>query len=407
MGTATISNSPDDYRLDASSVPIKEVHLRIAGVVAILLAGAAGYYSEGGMARFAHAYLLAISFCLTISLGALFFVILQHLTNARWSVTVRRMAEILTAPLALLGLLFVPVLISMLLGSSQLYHWNDAALVETDELIRHKSGFLNAPFFAVRCLVYFAVWILIGRFYKNGSVALDDGNLAALARMRQYSGPAMIAFALTLNFAAFDLLMSLDPHWFSTIFGVYLFGGCAVAFFAVLPLLTLFLQSRGALKKAVTVEHFHDFGKLLFGFVFFWGYIAFSQYLLIWYANIPEETGWFGVRQTHGWQWVSLLLLGGHFILPFLGLMSKTVRRSRSALAGWCVFLLLMRVVDLYWLVMPSAAKTNAMPQAIDVLCLTGIGLLWLAFTLRSLTSSRLVSTGDPYLQQSMAFHNH
>lgn len=407
MSSVTISETPKPYRLSGASVPVKEAHLQIAGVVALVAAGAISYFAEGGVARFAHAYLLALSFCLTISLGALFFVILQHLTNARWSVTVRRIAEILTLPLPILGLLFAPVLVSLLFGSSHLYEWNDVSLVETDELIRHKSGFLNAPFFAIRCIAYFSVWSLLVRFYCKKSLALDEGDLSALTRMRQYSGPAMIAFALTLNFAAFDLLMSLDAHWFSTIFGVYLFGGCVVAFFAALPLLTMFLQSRGLLREEVTVEHYHDLGKLLFGFVFFWGYIAFSQYLLIWYANIPEETFWFAERQTHGWQWVSLLLIFGHFFLPFLGLMSKSSRRHRKTLTGWCVFLLLMHLADLYWLIMPSVAEKNASPQVTDVLCVVGVCLLWAAFTLRSILNTRLLNTGDPNLQRSIAFHNH
>lgn len=394
-------------RLEAGNVPLKFSHLQIGGLLALLIAGVMGYASKEGLSRFAHAYLLAISFCLTISLGALFFVILQHLTNARWSVTIRRIAEVLVTPIPLLAVLFIPVLASLLLGSSHLYAWNDAALVQSDPLLQHKAGFLNSPFFAIRCLCYFGVWILIGRYYRKQSAALDGGDLNALVRMRRYSGPAMLAYALTLNFAAFDLLMSLEPHWFSTIYGVYVFGGCVVSFFATLTLLLMGLQACGVLRDAVTVEHYHDLGKLLFGFVFFWGYIAFSQYLLIWYANIPEETGWFAVRQEQGWQWVSLTLLFGHFVLPFLGLMSKSSRRSKASLAFWSFFLLAMHCVDLYWLVIPTVAPQAAAPQWLDAFCLLGVLAIWAAFTLRVLLRSRLVSGGDPFLHDSIHFHNH
>lgn len=405
MSTAAISTQSTQVRHSLTSAGLNPRLLTIAGAAS--LATAVGMLALGSsVSRLAHAYLLGISFCLSISLGALFFVILQHLTNARWSVTARRLAELLSSPIPMLGILFVPVLLSMFAGSGALYRWNDAEAVAGDTLLQHKTPFLNAPFFAIRCAVYLASWIAMSWFFLRNSVALDNGDEEAFQRMRRYSGPAMLVYALTVNFAAFDLLMSLDPHWFSTIYGVYFFAGCAVAFFATLPLLVMFVQSRGVLKEAVTVEHFHDFGKLLFGFVFFWAYIAFSQYLLIWYANIPEETGWFSVRQNHGWQYVSLSLLIGHFALPFAGLMSRSVRRNKSLLAGWCVFLLTAHAVDLYWLIMPSVSPNAAPPSLIDLLCLLGVGLIWLGALLRGLLKHRLLSTGDPYLETSLAFHN-
>ena len=405
MTTAAISTQSRQTQHSLKSVGVSPRLLIIAGAASLGIA--IGMLVVGNSAsRLAHAYLLGISFCLSISLGALFFVVLQHLTNARWSVTARRLAELLASPIPILGILFVPVLLSMFAGSGALYHWNDAGVVAGDALLQHKTPFLNAPFFTVRCVIYFAAWIAMSRFFLRNSVALDGGNEEAFRRMRHYSGPAMLLYALTVNFAAFDVLMSLDPHWFSTIYGVYFFAGCAVAFFATLPLLVMFVQSRGVLKEAVTVEHFHDFGKLLFGFVFFWAYIAFSQYLLIWYANIPEETGWFSVRQNHGWEYVSMILLVGHFALPFAGLMSRSVRRSRSLLAGWCVFLLAVHAVDFYWLIMPSVSPETAIPSVTDLLCLLGVGLIWLGALLRGLLKHQLLNTGDPYFETSLAFHN-
>ena len=397
MSTAALS-TPIAKHHSLNRVGLKPQSIMIGGTLGLVV-GLVMSVAGDFVPRFAHAYLLGVTFCLSISLGALFFVILQHLTNAKWSVTSRRIAELLAAPIPVLGVLFVPVLISLFAGSHALYHWNDAEAVAHDVLLQHKTPFLNAPFFAIRCVLYFAAWSVMSAFFLRNSVALDSGRHDSLQRMRRYSGPAMLVYALTVNFAAFDLLMSLDPHWFSTIYGVYFFGGSAVAFFAALPLLVMFVQSKGVLKEAVTVEHFHDFGKLLFGFVFFWAYIAFSQYLLIWYANIPEETGWFSVRQNNGWQFVSLSLLVAHFALPFAGLMSRGVRRSRTLLAGWCVFLLVFHAVDLYWLIMPSVSPETATPSWVDLLCLVGVTSIWVGVLLRALLKHNLLSTGDPNLE--------
>jgi len=405
MSTAALSNSNASQRHSLSSIGFRPGMLIIGGAVSVCVAVVMSTFG-GTLPRLTHAYLLGISYCLSISLGALFFVILHHLTGARWSVTARRLAELLAAPIPVVAILFVPVLVSMIAGSGALYHWNDAEAVALDPLLQHKAPFLNAPFFAARCVCYFVTWIVMSRFFLRNSLALDEGDLEAFHRMRRISGPAMLLYALTVNFAAFDLLMSLDPHWFSTIYGVYYFAGCAVAFFATLPLLVMFVQSRGVLREAVTIEHFHDFGKLLFGFVFFWAYIAFSQYLLIWYANIPEETGWLSVRQNYGWQFVSLALVVGHFALPFAGLMSRSVRRNRNQLAVWCLFLLILHAVDLYWLIMPSESPTAAAPAIIDLLCMAGVCLLWLGFLLKRLLKTSLLSSGDPYLETSLAFHN-
>lgn len=397
---ATLS---DDYRL-----PVMRLQPQtMVAASGILLAFALGLaLLTSAWERLAHAYLLGISFCLSISLGSLFFVILQHLTGARWSVIMRRIAELLTCAIPWLGVLFAPIVIFMLLGDSHLYEWNDAGLVKSEQLLAHKAAFLNAPFFALRCGFYFAVWTGLSRFFLTNSVKQDAGDGNATRQMKRWSGPAMIAFALTVNFAAFDLLMSLDPLWFSTIYGIYFFSGCVVAIISALTLAVVVLQTSGILRKEINEEHFHDLGKLMFGFVFFWGYIAFSQYLLIWYAAIPEETVWYATRQQHGWQFVSLALLLGHFLIPFAGLMSRSVRRSRKALAAWSVFLLVMHLVDLFYLIIPSVSPNSAAPTLIDGCCVLAVAVFWLGITLRSMSSYRLVSKGDPFIEESLAFHN-
>ena len=378
------------------------------GALLIALSVLLGWLRGDEMSRFFHAYLIAVTFFTTIALGGLFFVLLQHLVRARWSVVVRRLAEILTATFPLLGtLLALGVLIPMLLGADSLYLWSTAAAAD-DHLIHNKAGWLNVPFFAVRCLVYFSVWTLISRYFFARSVAQDEsGDPAISERLRVASAPALIGFAFTTAFAAFDLLMSLDPHWYSTMYGVYFFAGAAMAIFATLALVALFLQARGRLLDAITVEHYHDLGKLLFAFVFFWGYIAFSQFMLIWYADLPEETNWLQHRMFTSWKWLSLLLLFGHFCLPFLFLLSRETKRRLPLLAGFSVWMLVMHYCDLFWLVMPEADKAGLSVALVDITTLFGVGALFVAAAARAAGRVNLLPTRDPHLGESLDFENY
>ncbi len=380
--------------------------LAIAGAVGIGLAFVIGLLGQD-FSRFLQAYLLSFCFFTSISLGALFFVIIQHLTRAGWSVSVRRLAECLMATLPLWGLLFIPILLLVLVGDGSLYEWNNKELVQGDALLQLKVPFLNAPFFAVRAIIYLAVWALLARFFWRQSIAQDEtGDKQHTLRMQWWSGPATLAFAFTVNFAAFDWLMTLDPHWFSTMYGVYFFSGCMVSFFAALALMMVVVQQRGLLENSITVEHYHDIGKWLFGFIFFWGYIAFSQYMLIWYANIPEETTWFMARQTGGWVGVSLLLLFGHFLIPFAGLLSRKIKRNKLLLAGWAVWILLMHWVDLYWLIVPKLGDQGPSFGLVDIFCAVGMGALYLAMMIRVVGDRGLIPAKDPRLDESLAFEN-
>jgi hypothetical protein len=406
MQASTTSQFKLSRRREIRSVGNRPAQLAAGGLVLLAVGLLASGWTSFGMERLMHAYLLAVSFFLSISLGALFFVLLQHLTGARWSVVVRRVAEIVSMTLPVVALLMVPVVLPLLWGNAWLYPWNDATQVAGDKLLEGKAAYLNAPFFVIRSGVYLLVWTLIARFYYRGSQAQDEnpgGDEAA--RMTRWSGPAMIAYAITVNFAAFDWIMTLDPHWFSTIFGIYFFAGCSVAVFAVLPIMTVLLQRYGLLMREITTEHYHEFGKLLFGFTFFWAYIAFSQYLLIWYANIPEETIWYLHRQHGGWQFVGWVLVVGHFVLPFLGLMSRSVRRNRKLLVAWAVFMLGMHWVDLLWMIMPQALPEVSGVGLVELLCLVGTGALWAAGLLRHASGTQLVPVGDAHLRQSVLFH--
>ncbi len=370
----------------------------IAGMV--LLTTVAGQ----GVDRFLTAYLVSFSFYLTLSLGALFFVLLQHVTRSGWGVVVRRLAEGMAALFPVLAVLSIPIL----LGLPHLYHWAHPGVMEHDAALAAKAGYLNPQFFVVRIVLYLAVWSLLGAVFLRRSVRQDrTGDPSLTVGMERLAAPGMALFALTVNFASFDLLMSLDPHWFSTIFGVYLFSGSVVGFLAVLPHLVHWLQHHEELLHTVTIEHFHDIGKLLFAFVVFWAYIAFSQFMLIWYGNLPEETGWFLKRQTGDWTWVSLLLIFGHFVIPFLALISRTAKRRVHLLLAASAWVLAMHWVDLYWLAAPELAPAGKAPFGLmDVAAMLALGGIYSGAWVQLLRRRSLVPEKDPRLAESIAFEN-
>jgi len=390
----------------------------IAGVVGLVATAGLGIAQGDHMRQFGHSMLVAVMFFLSIALGALFFVILQHVTSAGWSVVVRRVAETLTGVLPMMavlviGLIGIPVLIDK---GDFLYDWANDDFMEAHGPIRHKAGYLNGPFFFVRLIAYFAIWIGVARFFAKNSIAQDDDqDPKRTLKMQRRSGIAIIGFGLATTFASFDLMMSLNAEWFSTMYGVYFFAGAFWSSLATLALATMWLEKRGQLKGLVTSEHYHDIGKLMFAFTFFWSYVAFSQFMLYWYADIDEETVWFKYRIWGEWQGVSVLLLVGHFMIPMLGLLSRHVKRRRNVLAAWCVYVLVFHFVDLYWNVMPELVHglpggepSDVGPSfgLIDVTAMVGVAGLFLFAFLKSLDGKSAVAIGDPRLSESLAFQN-
>lgn len=380
----------------------------------------------GGVESFFYVYLANFLFFISISLGALFFVIVQHLTRAGWSVAVRRVAEVMASTIPLLGLLFIPILLAVLVpqwfGSQDgfLYLWNDAKYWQDLGLgldAPKREYYLNSQFFAVRAVLYFVVWGIISYFFLRTSRTQDENGDARLTlRMQFWSAPCTLLFAITVIFASFDWAMSLAPSWFSTIFPVYFFAGGMMAALCTMILILLVLQKQGIVTQDVTIDHYHDLTKLMFGFIFFWGYIAFSQFLLIWYANIPEETIWYLPRMRGPWVWVSLVLLFGHLLIPFLLLMPRTVRRNRTFLFWGASIMLVMHWLDHFWIVMPQMKETF---QALDLevpshigglvepLCFLGMLLLYTAFFGWMAGDRPLIPMRDPRLGESLNFKVH
>jgi hypothetical protein len=402
MDPVTPEMTPARTSLEELAPRLVRAGLAVGGVM-LALSAALALLTPGGWNRFLQSYLVAFAFFLSLSLGALFFVLLQHLVRAGWSVVVRRLAETLAMNLPLLALFALPVL----LGAHRLYQWADAQAVAGDAILRGKHAYLNIPFFTLRWLVYFAVWTFLARSFWKRSTAQDvTGDVRLTVQMERTSAVGMVLFALTTNYAAVDLLMSLDPHWYSTIFGVYFFSGGVVGFFALLSILAALLQRSGRLGGAVTDEHYHDLGKLVFAFTVFWAYIAFAQYMLIWYSNIPEETEWYLRRQTGQWTAVSLLLLFGRFLLPFVYLLPRFVKRSPKLFGPMAAWVLLMHYVDIYWLVLPQVSPGRVPLHLLDATCPLGIGGILLAAAAHRLRRRSLIPLRDPRLAESMAFEN-
>jgi hypothetical protein len=427
----------------------------IVGVVGML---ASVYGMTVDPDRFAFSYMFALFSFLSIGLGALFFVVVQHFSRAGWSVTVRRSAEFMMAGLPIFVLLIVPILLPR--SMTALFPWidptahhqerveriqNRAAPPHTNKeqttnlepwayrdeaskgeqqldpamekaegrehvetLEKWKTPYLNKTFFYIRAILYVLIWAWLAQRYFRWSVEQDDKKKLENTRAAQEFAPiAIILFGTSISFAAFDWLLSLDPMWYSTIFGVVIFAGSALISMVTLILFTLMLKRSGLLGDAVNVEHYHDMGKLMFGWLVFWAYVSFAQFFLIWYSNIPEELVFFHTRwdDNHGtWMNYSVGLVAFRFFTPFWFLMSRNIKRNMKALTTGTIILLVSHFVDMYWIVMPNYGPLQI--HWLDFTCLLGVGGLYLAMVLRSMEGRALVPTGDPRLVRALKFEN-
>jgi hypothetical protein len=307
------------------------------------------------------------------------------------------------------AILFLPVLAFCFWNNYfSLFPWLDQEHVAHDHLLQGKQAYLNLPFFAVRAAVFFALWIAFAAYFVGNSLKQDAGQRGAEAtlRMRNTSAPFVMIFAVTATFAGIDWLMSLEPHWFSTIFGVYVFSGMVLTALAVITIATIWLRSSGRLgTEAVGEGHLYNLGALLFAFVCFWAYIAFSQYMLIWYGNIPEESFYMVHRLEGGWLAVSAALAVVRFVIPFLALLSRGAKTNPVRLVWVSVLLLVGQLLDLYWLIMPQIHRDGPVFgwQELGPPLLL-IGVLILYFT-RFLKRHLPLSVGDPLLEESRQFY--
>ena len=354
--------------------------------------------------QFAFSWLFAFFYFFSICAGALFWTILHHATDAEWSVLIRRQAENVASLLPWFILVLLPLVVFF---PEYLWKWFNVA-PGVDPLLDAKAGFLNKPFFYTRFVLYFILLGGTALLLRRSSIAQDkDGKAKHSFLMRKIAIAGLPAFAVSLTFAAIDYLMGLDYHWFSTMWGVYIFAGAAGSSMSLLVLIVTALQSRGYLKP-VTHEHYHIMGKFMLAFTVFWAYIGYSQYMLIWYSNIPEETIYFRIRNTETWMYFSTFLTVGRFFLPFPVLLLQWTKKTPKYLRYVAVWILFLQMIDMYVIVLPVLHPLGFAPSSLilDLAALLGIGgvLVWLFF--RVLGSSHLFPLRDPRLGGSVKLTN-
>ncbi len=372
------------------------------GAAGLLLTLAGGFVS--GPRRALFAYVVAFTYWLGIAIGALLLLGSLHASNARWSVVLRRFLETVPLVVPVFVVLFVP----LVLGMRELYPWSHPATLEGEMLhaVEHKAAYLNASGFVTRAIAYFAIWILVAVLLRAWSVRQDSAGGVTLSRWQRRLGTGSLPFvAFAMTFAAFDWMMSLDPRFYSTIFGVYWFAGSFVSALAVVIIAaTLTRDDPAGFGHHMNADHFHAMGKLLLAFVAFWGYIAFSQFMLIWIANIPEEVPWYILRINGGWKWIGAFLALFHFLVPFFVLLQRGVTRNPRRLAWAAAWILFVHWVDLYWLVMPHLFPDGPSPSLLDLFAFAGVGGVAVAFTVFLMRGVPAVPVKDPYLEDSLRY---
>jgi hypothetical protein len=358
--------------------------------------------------QFFRSYLFAFSFWAGISLGSLALLMLQHLTGGGWGLVIRRVLEASTRTLPLVLVLFVPIV----LGAHRIYKWTDAREVAEHPVLTEKSKYLNLSFFTVRAAIYFAIWLAFAYFLNRWSLLQDRTADRKYAKnMRVLSGPGMVLFVFTVTFASIDWLMSLDWTWSSTIYGFIFVAAWSLSALAFTIAVMAALSRHEPMNNVVAQLHFQDLGKLLLALVMLWSYFAFSQFLIIWSGNLPEEISWY-LPRTHGaWGGIALAVIVLHFAFPFLFLLSRSFKRHAGKLVIVAVLILVMRLVDLFWMIQPNFSGMAFQFNWMDLVAPIAMGGLWLGVFARALSKRALIPINDPgyenVLEQKHAHAGH
>lgn len=374
-----------------------------------LLAGGAAFFAcaIGGFFQpdqFFRSYLFAFLFWAGIALGCMAVAMLHHVTGGAWGLAIRRPLEAGMRTLPLVVVLFLPIA----LGLPRIYEWAHPEAVAADPILKHKSLYLNVPFFLGRAAVYFGAWLVLAYFLNRWSLEQDaTGDRTIARRLQLLSSAGLVLYGLTVTFASIDWAMSLEPHWFSTMYGVLFIAGQGLSAFAFIIAVLILIAGSAPLARFVEAKHYHDLGKLMLAFVMFWAYVSFSQYLIIWAGNLPEEIPWYLRRLQGGWGWVGAALVVLHFALPFFLLLPASANRNPRILLGVAGLVLFMRLVDVFWLTRPAFAEGGFHLHWIDLLAPVAVGGLWLAAFLRQLGKRPLLPVNDPEMQQALAHATH
>lgn len=369
----------------------------VVGVIG-LAATAAGAFA--GPDQFFHSYLLAYFYWLGTGLGCLALVMIYHLTGGAWGVAARRVLEAGSRTLPVMAVLFLP----LLFGLDRLYLWTHTAEVAADPVLRLKTAYLNVPFFIVRAVGYFVAWLALAYFLNRWSGEQDrTGDPRFADRLQRLSGGGLVLWSVAITFAAFDWIMSLEPHWFSTIFGMIVMTGSGLGALALVIAVLHLLSRQQGFERLLAPTTLNDLGNLLLAFVMLWAYLSFSQLLIIWAGNLPEEIPWYLHRITGSWRWVGVLLAVFYFAVPFLVLLGRQTKRRARALARVAAVILFMRLVDLYYFIAPEYSRQGARVHWMDVTALAGVGGIWLAMFAWQVAERPLLPLHDPELALALA----
>ncbi|GJQ21972.1 MAG: membrane protein [Bacteroidia bacterium] len=396
------------YRIQApASLPVTTEFSPRALRMFLLLVLAGSAFVVSGLAldspRIWPNLLLAGFYVVGIGLAAGFLVAVSYISNAGWLTAIRRVPEAMASNVYVGGLW----MIMLLAGVHSLYEWSHTETVAADALLQKKEFWLNVPFFSVRTIAYAVLWSLFTYLLVHTSRLQDEtGEVTLTLRNRAIAAVFTVVFTLTFWIASMDWIMSLEPHWYSTIFGIYNFSGTFTSGVAAVTVAVIALRRRGYLKEFVRDDHLHDLGKLLFAFSTFWMYIWFSQYLLIWYANIPEETAYFLKRETAGWGTFTILVLLFNWVIPFIALMPRSAKRSEGVLLRVSIVVLVGHWIDLFWMILPTfmpGSPSFSIWELGPIVLAAGLVCL---VTVRSLTRARLIPVNDPMLLESLTYHS-
>ena len=346
--------------------------------------------------QFFQAYLVGWTFWTGIGVGSLALLMLQHLTGGGWGFVIRRVLEAATRTLAVMAILFVPVII----GAHYIYHhWTEPE----HPVVQFKTPYLNLPFFIIRAVVIFGVWLALAFFLNRWSLAQDrTADNRYTKKMRELSGGGMVALIFTVTFAAVDWYMSLEPEWFSTIYGLIWVAAWSLSALAFVIASMAFLSKQEPMSRVVAPLHFHDLGKLLLALVMLWSYFAFSQYLIIWSGNLPAEITWYTHRLQTGWRWVGTSLVLFHFAVPFVLLLSRAVKRDPEMLVKVAIAVLIVRLLDLFWLIAPEFHPAGIAVSWLDVVLPLTLGSIWLGCFVWQLRGRAILPVHDPEFDETL-----
>ena len=362
----------------------------LTGVVALILCAIGLAFSPQ---QFFRSYLFAYLFWLSIGLGCLPLLMMYHLVGGAWGYSIRRLLESGTRTIIVLAILFIPILI----GMRQLYVWIDPTNAEIGETVLKKALYLNVPFFIGRAVFFFFLWWFFANRLNRWSAAQDEtGDIGLLQRFSSLSAPGLVFYGLTLTFAMIDWAMSLEPAWYSTVYGMLWIVDTGLSALAFAIVAFAFLADRPPLADVARADHFHDLGNLLFAFLMLWAYLSFVQLLIIWSGNLPEEIHWYMSRLRHGWEWTAAALIAFQFFVPFFLLLSRRNKRRPRTLGYIALLVLVMRVVDTFWMITPSFYPERFTVHWLDAIALAGIGGIWLFVYTGQLLSRPLLALHDP-----------